>query len=736
MSNSIYIIHLSDLHINPRDPAESKPVYRDLCQKLKKFKDQKRIDFSLLIISGDLVNQGAGDYRPVEKIVDELCFTSDLTRERIFLVPGNHDVVRDRCPGFIYNGVVSKLKRDPRNEFEKLDDEARNQFVPGFEAYSQFAQKFPLLNLNDFDLPGFAQADIELSGVKIRLCGLNTALVAGSDDQGKNDDQLRDRVLGRQILWRMLEDDERLPIVVSHYPLPWIHVDERKEVIERLQTSNAIFLHGHTHSPAADIQGVTRNHELLVLGVGSMYGERWSGRNHCQILELSSNNSSPLLHEWFWSGEYGWRAVEPLEINWSGWERFRQELGPPDPPPAHESGLINIGNGRRDDERVSYWHRSLELAADGSDLVILGRSLVDFSLLYRAIERSINEKKLNVKIGVLDENSLANSKIVRDNDENRSWIERPISTDWAMNDVPGSMERFRRIKVTPGTGSLEIYGLPFYLSHSFLAYTNSYDKHRYCLEEVGMALDKDRRPFLELKALSSDSYAASLETLYTSLMTTNRLLLRDDGQRSEKDTTQRAKIIAPKAERLGLVDLSVGQADVDWCVGGISEIIAKTPVDGEILIVGRSLVAWTRHHKQLADAIVKRRVTCIFVIADPTLRDLKSLAKDDYAEVDLPAIWKQFSENLYPILEQHEGEPMGLFELYGIPAYVPDTFASYTGPGRVRYCTLEPGIGVTPAERTILYFKQVSEKDIYTSLNKIYRGILKGREPLLRFPTR
>jgi len=734
MSNSVYIIHLSDLHINPDEPDEIGPVYKNLCQKIKEFKDQKGIRLSLLIISGDLVNKGAENYRPVGKIIDEICFFSGLTRNHVFLVPGNHDVARGKCPGYVYNGVIQKLKRDPINEFAKLDKEAKSKFTPGFEAYSKFAESFPLNKSNPSDLPGFAQADMEISGLPIRLCGLNTALVAGPDDLGKGDKNLKNRVLGRRILWKMLNNDGRLPIVVSHYPISWIHVDERKEVIERLEASNAIFFNGHAHEPKVDIMGVKKNHELLVLGVGSLYGMKWQGRNHCQILELSSNNSSPLLHEWFWFSEFGWRGIEPLEINWSGWEKFRQLLRSFDTPPSHQSGLIDIGKGRTDEERTSYYPKAIELAADSTDLIILGRSMIDFSSFYGSIERSINDKKLHVKIGLLDENSLPNKKAIPNNGKNKSWIEKPIPKDWAMDDVPSSMARFRRIKVSPGTGSLEIYGLPFYLSHSFIAYTNKNDNHRYCLEEAGMALDKDKRPFIELKAVSDDSYASSLESLYASLMTPDRLLLSDNGQRIERDTTQRAKIIAPKADRLGLVDLSVGSTDVEWDVGRIPEHIENTPEKGEIFIVGRSLVRWTTYHKQLADAIIERRVKCTLAIADPTISTLKSLVNGDFAETDLPTCWKQFRENLYPILEKNSERPMGLFELYGIPAYVPDTFASYTGPDRVRYCTLEPGIGVDPAERPILYFKQVSENDIYTSLNKIYRGILKDRKPLLRYP--
>jgi predicted phosphodiesterase len=734
MSNSIYIIHLSDLHINPNNPGEVVLMYKRLCQKIEEFKEEKG-KFSLLVISGDLVNKGAGNYQLVGKIIDNICTDSGLTREQVFLVPGNHDVVQNKCPGYVYKTVIQGLKQDPKNGFKELDEKAKRNFTPGFKAYSEFAKNFLLNKSQNFALPGFAQADIEISDVPIRLCGLNTALVAGPEDNGKDERDLKNRVLGLQILWDMLGgDDRRLKIVVSHYPLSWIHEMEREEVIGSLKESNAIFLHGHTHILKVDTMGGMKYHELLILGVGSLLGKRWQGRNHCQILELSSDNSSPLLHEWLWSGEYGWRGFEPLEINWSGWEPFRKKLLPSSPPLIHESGLVSIGKGRTIEERNSYWSKAIESAAENTYLIILGRSLIDFSLLDKNIERSINEKKLHVKIGLLDENSLQNKKLIPNYKNNPSWIEKPIPGDWAMDDVPRSMARFKEIKVNPGTGSLEIYGLSFYLSHSFLAYTDKEDNHRYCLEEAGMALHEIQRPFIELKAVSKDSYASSLESLYASLMTDDRLLLSNYGQPIENDTTQRAKIIAHKAERLGLVDLSVGRNGVDWDAGRISEYIDNTPVDGEIFIVGRTLVSWTNYLDLLAVAITQRHVKCTFVIADPCDPKLQSLVEGDYAKEHLISCMDQFYKNLYPKLKNESGGPTGLFELYGIPTYVPDTFASYTGPDQVRFCTLEPGIGVDPNERPILYFKNVSENDIYTRLNKIYRGILKGRTALLRFP--
>jgi len=218
-----------------------------------------------------------------------------------------------------------------------------------------------------------------------------------------------------------------------------------------------------------------------------------------------------------------------------------------------DNGLVDIDKYRSNHERSAYIQKALNMAAEGSELIVVGRSLIDWSLEYENIGSLIKNKSLHVKLAILDENSLPNKNVMPDDTNNKSWIEMPISSDWAIHDVPTSMKRFRRIHIEPNTGSLQIYGLPFYVSHSFVAYTNKNDNYRYCLEEVGMAFQKDKRPFIEFKSslADMDSYTSSLERMYKSFMIEERLLLSDNGERKERDTTQRAKIIVPKIEKFG-----------------------------------------------------------------------------------------------------------------------------------------------------------------------------------------
>jgi 3',5'-cyclic AMP phosphodiesterase CpdA len=53
--SALYIIHLSDLHIDAASQPETAPMTGALCRRLAEFRKERGLDrFDLLIISGDL----------------------------------------------------------------------------------------------------------------------------------------------------------------------------------------------------------------------------------------------------------------------------------------------------------------------------------------------------------------------------------------------------------------------------------------------------------------------------------------------------------------------------------------------------------------------------------------------------------------------------------------------------------------------------------------------------------
>jgi hypothetical protein len=435
------------------------------------------------------------------------------------------------------------------------------------------------------------------------------------------------------------------------------------------------------------------------------------------------------------------RFLEPYNfLNFSktpDWNKLLLQIGrlpAPDgrPEQCQQVGLVEIGSGRTLRKRTDYIHDVLDSAQPDSKLIIVGRSLAEWAEVSENLERSISDKRLEAKLALLDENSLKDATGLHH--RMSSWIDSPIPQDWAISDVRRSMDRFRQIQIKANTGSLRIYGLPFYPSHSFVAHTRD-DGLRCCLQEAGMAATKVSRPYLILAmpaAFPPNAFGALLEQMNEGVMTPERLVLSNDGQPRSRDTTHHGRILADKVKALGLMDLCASRGEREWFTGSVGTLIDNTPDEGEIFVMGRSLAAWSIEHPQLVRAVAERGVQCTFAIADPTADPkLRSLVKDDYAEVDLVSCWANFLQAADELRKQPKCR--GSFQVYGIPAYIPETFGSYDRGG-AKFCVLEAGIGFGPDHRVSMYFAKQSDRDVYSHLNKIFRAILTQRKPLIKVP--
>jgi hypothetical protein len=147
--------------------------------------------------------------------------------------------------------------------------------------------------------------------------------------------------------------------------------------------------------------------------------------------------------------------------------------------------------------------------------------------------------------------------------------------------------------------------------------------------------------------------------------------------------------------------------------------------------------------EDIIKAIKQKRLQCNFIMADPMMGNLESLRNDDYAEDDVQQMWSLLRSKLEKKMEMNPDPEAGYLEIFGIPSYVPVSFASYSTRQQnelIRYCTLEPGLAVTPDNRPFFCFRETSQtnqekigsinpidycgEDIYNKLNMIYRGII------------
>ena len=116
-------LHISDLHLTgqPKDEEgwavkqfNQDFVTRSLIDAVEKLVGEDGLALDLIFISGDLAQRGkAEEYEVAEVFCRRLLAATKLPAERLFLVPGNHDVDR----GEVKDSHIRRLYR-----FEKEDE--------------------------------------------------------------------------------------------------------------------------------------------------------------------------------------------------------------------------------------------------------------------------------------------------------------------------------------------------------------------------------------------------------------------------------------------------------------------------------------------------------------------------------------------------------------------------------------------------------------------------------------
>jgi len=276
-------LQLSDLHATDRFTVGR--VCDDLvnlCSTLPNYLEEfgrvSGVDYSrfgkldCLFFTGDLVQSGGeNQFSFVSGFLKSLVARTDLKAERVFVVPGNHDVDRAlgvRGLGFQLGGPPSK--DTPGQVASRMLDhqEARALLTKRFSAYDTLASEFP----NAFTASGETcrHTILEIDGHSIAVLSINTAWLC------KSDDRTGSLIAGHEALRAQLitvhaQNPDFVLLLMHHAPV-WLIADERIEFQRSLQDALGVdaVLCGHDHrlSPRklVDAQG-----EAIYLKGGALF---------------------------------------------------------------------------------------------------------------------------------------------------------------------------------------------------------------------------------------------------------------------------------------------------------------------------------------------------------------------------------------------------------------------------------------------------------------------------------
>ncbi len=312
-------LHLSDIHFQPSTEWRANPAREALLAFLqKRFDKDSSLKPDFVTCTGDIafgeIKEGAmeGQYRLAEVFFDDvlaLCGDNEpLAKERLFLVPGNHDVNRDEINSHA-QAQSNQLAADSEKHIEGI-----NKDFAGFKKvtrdsmgrlgpYSEFIERYAK-HQHDKDGRCFYTHQLEVNGISVGIAGFNSAWSCADDTD--------DRRLWLAGEWQFakaeaLLNKPHLKIGLMHHPVDWLAQAERGIATKMLARDFNFFLHGHTHDA-----WVTESTNLTTIGAGAIgaHGQEEFGINITQ-LDFSSGEGNVYLYTYSPKHKNWMIAVDP-----------------------------------------------------------------------------------------------------------------------------------------------------------------------------------------------------------------------------------------------------------------------------------------------------------------------------------------------------------------------------------------------------------------------------------------
>lgn len=245
------LLHLSDIHfkepdcLTPRTDPE-RPYRTRLQEDLVGLCGAKPVD--AILVTGDIAFKGhPSEYEAAEEWLKGLAAACGCRPERIYVVPGNHDVDRGVCArSKVIAGAQKAIADAPPLERERefraqlRDEETGPALFRPLAAYNSFAAPFGCFIRPDQPFWVHDLDDLG-GGVTLRLHGLTTTLISGL---GGRDDRAGGLYLSPlQTVLDPLPDV--LNLVMAHHPPRWL-MDET-DVDDAVNDRAPLQFFGHEH---------------------------------------------------------------------------------------------------------------------------------------------------------------------------------------------------------------------------------------------------------------------------------------------------------------------------------------------------------------------------------------------------------------------------------------------------------------------------------------------------------
>ncbi|WP_222832458.1 metallophosphoesterase [Pseudomonas sp. SC3(2021)] len=254
MKKELVWLHLSDIHFHPKTAWRDNIIRRELLTFLSRRFVSGLQKPDIIFCTGDIAfgeTSGAPlkeQYKEAAKFFDDLLQCCDLTKDRLFLVPGNHDVNRKNISVDQQARLVEMAEKS-RNHVGEINERFADctfdhkSAMGRLAEYGDFVKEYrPELYKEHYHL--YAHT-LEINDFIVGIAGFNSAWsCAGPED---------DRHVWLASEWQFnymseIINGADIRIGLIHHPFDWFSEAEQHDAESRASRSLHFLLHGHTHT--------------------------------------------------------------------------------------------------------------------------------------------------------------------------------------------------------------------------------------------------------------------------------------------------------------------------------------------------------------------------------------------------------------------------------------------------------------------------------------------------------
>ncbi|MGK9430216.1 metallophosphoesterase family protein [Bacillus atrophaeus] len=292
-------LHLSDLHLIYKnyDTDVMRISFFDYLDK--HFKG----NVDCLFITGDITHQGQEYTEEVYQFLNKIVASLNIAKEKIYMIPGNHDIKRTKLMGTVIKGILSE--DDCKKAINEIDEESFDVLYKGQQGYITLYERF-LEREYPKDNIHFVIKTEEYNVVHI-----NTCLIAGGDNvEGKI-------LVGLQKLLNAIREisneKDKVTFALGHHTVNCLNEVEKSSFLNRLSDNEVDFyLCGHVHK--SNIHQESNNYKTVhMFTAGANVVDGYSDTIFLEgNLDTNSGSAEVYYHTWNPSQEF-WHVNNSLD---------------------------------------------------------------------------------------------------------------------------------------------------------------------------------------------------------------------------------------------------------------------------------------------------------------------------------------------------------------------------------------------------------------------------------------